>query len=43
VSVRCGIGAVEHDDEGRVVTVVSGPCWWIFGMLGSSKAWFTYQ
>jgi hypothetical protein len=34
VSVRCGIGAVEHDDEGRVVTVVSGACWWVFGMLG---------
>lgn len=37
MSVRCGIGAVEHDDEGRVVTVVSGACWWVFGMPGSSR------
>lgn len=29
LSVQCGIGQVEHDDEGRVVTVVSGwGCGW---------------
>lgn len=33
LSVKCGIGSVEHDDEGRVVTVVSvvaAPvCWFV--------------
>lgn len=28
LSVQCGIGQVEHDDEGRVVTVVS-VCGWV--------------